>query len=436
MKKYLFKKKYIISILTILIIIFCIIYYNNTIIEIPDEEIALAGGVTPQMFGAKGDGIKNDTKAVQAAIDYVAKNNLLLPVYIPEGIYSVRNLKLKQGVSLVGEGEKSILLADPSCKTWDGILYCYNLKSATIRNITFDGNKPIVSGDHQKGTANMWIRSSSNIEIRDCSFQNNWYLGICLKNSDNIVIESNDFVNLDCGVITTEKPSNNITINDNYFDGAEYSEPISIFALEEGYHNNITITNNIMKNHIKGSGILLRAVKNVTVQNNLIDNCGTGIYCTASKYNNEEYGVYNAVIENNTIVNTVYEGILLTYISDSKVQNNIIENPGSYGLLTKYVNNSTIDNNIFVETDTVDRPYHGFVMTITGMLNSTVSNNQINIFDLSTKKDRYPISISSINGSTNISSDNIFIGNQVSPIVDNLYRVDSQYSINNVYAAD
>lgn len=428
-------KKYIV-LFTILFIIFaCIIIYNNSrVIEISDEEIALAGGITPKMFGAVGDGKANDSKAFQAAIDYVSKSNKYDTLYVPEGTYSVRNLRLKKNVSLVGVGEKSVLIADPSCKTWDGILYISDIDSANISKLTFDGNKPIIPGNTQEGTVNVWIVSSKKININNCVFQNNNFLGICIKKSDTIIIGSNNFINLDCGVITTDKPSDNLTITNNYFDGAEYSEPISIFALGEGYHHNVIITDNIIKNHTKGSGILIRAVKDVIVRNNIIDNCGTGIFCTASKYGSMEYGVYNATIEDNKISNTIYEGILLTNINNSKLQNNIVENAGSYGLLTKKVNETTIESNLFSETNTAGRPYHGFTMTITGMINSSVINNIIEIYDQTTSADRSPISIGSINGSTSTSSDNLFSDNRVNSVISSLYREDNRFSINNNYA--
>ena len=63
-------------------------------ILILDDDIAMSGimGLTPQLFGAKGDGTTNDTKAVQKAIDYASKNGDYNVVFIPEGTYPVRNL--------------------------------------------------------------------------------------------------------------------------------------------------------------------------------------------------------------------------------------------------------------------------------------------------------------------------------------------------------
>jgi len=414
-----------------------IYYYNSRLIDIIDEEIAMSGsiGVTPQMFGAKGDGKTNDTRAVQAAIDYASKSDKNNIVFIPEGIYSVIRLKLKKNVQLIGSGEKSILLADPSAKTWNGILACHDLNSVNIREITFDGNKPIVEGNHEEGTVNIWITNCNDVNISNCVFQNNWYLGICLQNSNNITIENNKFINLDCGIITTDKPSSNILIKGNYFDGAEWSEPVSIYGLKEGYHNNITIIDNVMKNHTKGSGILLRAVKSVLVKNNTIDNCGTGIYCSFSEYNGTKYGVYDATIEDNIITNSVYEGILLKNINDSTVQNNIVENSKSYGLLTLYVDKTTISNNTFIEDLSYEKSFHGFAMTIAGMENSIVSNNIIDIKG-EINKYRSPIYLGTVSGSKSLSHNNTFSDNKITSDVINIYREDANYVQNNIYATN
>ena len=43
--------------------------------------------VTPQMFGAKGDGITDDTTAIQSAFNAVRTNGGA--VYFPKGIYIV-----------------------------------------------------------------------------------------------------------------------------------------------------------------------------------------------------------------------------------------------------------------------------------------------------------------------------------------------------------
>jgi hypothetical protein len=58
--------------------------------------------VTPQMFGAKGDGITDDTQAVQQAFNSVGENGC---VVIPQGLYLVSSVSLvKSNVQLIMQG--------------------------------------------------------------------------------------------------------------------------------------------------------------------------------------------------------------------------------------------------------------------------------------------------------------------------------------------
>lgn len=419
------KLKILLSIILIAVLSLAIYkFYSGRIVEISEEEIALAGGITPYMFGAKGDGVTNDTKAVQAAIDYAAEKGKDGIVVIPEGVFSVKDLKYRKNVKIIGSGEKSVLLSDPSCLTWSGIMHCKKIDSVYIQNVTFDGNKPIVPGNTEEGTVLLWVESCTNVNITDCTFRNNWYLGICIKKSKDIIIERNKFIELDCGVLTADLPSSNILINDNYFDGAEYSEPISIYAMKPGYHENITITNNVIKNHTKGSGILLRAVKSAVVKNNTIDNCCTGIYLTTKTYSGVEYGVYNAIIEDNVIINSVYEGVIIDSFNNSKFVNNTIQDSGVFGILVRGSNGSEIDGNnlVYSNINTLRRlPYNGFSINVKSMENSSVSNNRINILEGTLASDRTPIIISENN--MVLAANNEFADNVINPETENVYAM-------------
>lgn len=64
-------------------------YYINSINEMLTEiNNKLVGYVTPQMFGAIGDGTTDDTEALQDAIDYVG-NHPYLALYVPYGNYYI-----------------------------------------------------------------------------------------------------------------------------------------------------------------------------------------------------------------------------------------------------------------------------------------------------------------------------------------------------------
>lgn len=99
-------------------------------------------------FGAKGDGVSDDTAAIQAAIDKVENGGV---VEVPRGTYRVRGLKMKRnGVTLTGEswfgtrlarmqGSIGPLLDMSGTASLDG-----HLKFCSVTNMT-------LTGDYQKG---------------------------------------------------------------------------------------------------------------------------------------------------------------------------------------------------------------------------------------------------------------------------------------------
>lgn len=57
--------------------------------------------ITPQMFGAKGDGVTDDTQSIQKAIEFCGNNKNVL--YIPSGVYIISNtLVLSKSIAIVG----------------------------------------------------------------------------------------------------------------------------------------------------------------------------------------------------------------------------------------------------------------------------------------------------------------------------------------------
>lgn len=63
-------------------------------------------------FGAAGDGVTDDTAAIQAALNEAASDPLSIKsVFIPSGIYKVGKLILPVGINLYGEGGRSVSTA-------------------------------------------------------------------------------------------------------------------------------------------------------------------------------------------------------------------------------------------------------------------------------------------------------------------------------------
>lgn len=97
-------------------------------------------------FGAVGDGVTDDTAAIQSAIDAaaarVAAGTLRAAVYFPEGVYLTDRFGVPGRVSLHGDGNATLRTRET-----DGGHFCVFTGSfSTAEGLTFDGQRGAQSG--------------------------------------------------------------------------------------------------------------------------------------------------------------------------------------------------------------------------------------------------------------------------------------------------
>ena len=94
------------------------------------------GMVNVKAFGAKGDGLANDTAAIQAAIDRAKPGE---KIYFPAGVYDVSNLVVKNrsGLSFLGTGQQSLIRQKSGAARIATIESSNNI---VIANLAFDAN--------------------------------------------------------------------------------------------------------------------------------------------------------------------------------------------------------------------------------------------------------------------------------------------------------
>jgi hypothetical protein len=127
--------------------------------------------VSVKWFGAKGDGVNNDTGAIQAAANTLISNGGVL--VFPYGVYGTANT-LSIPLNTLVEGNKSTLLAVTGFPT-NGMMLINQNNSATtltdhdiiVREMTFDHGSTGAGG----GSHTINFAFTRNVSVEDCTFQ-------------------------------------------------------------------------------------------------------------------------------------------------------------------------------------------------------------------------------------------------------------------------
>ncbi|MCX9083200.1 MAG: right-handed parallel beta-helix repeat-containing protein [Candidatus Methanoperedens sp.] len=232
----------------------------------------------------------------------------------------------------------------------------------------------------QNANHGIYLRSSSNNNITNCTAYNNSYYGIYLYSSsnNNTITNCTAYNNNKYGISLSSSSNNNIT-NCAVYNNSDYG----IYLYSSSNNNQITNCN-VYNNHY---GILLYYSSN----NNQITNCnvynnhyGISLYsssnnnqitnCTA--YNNSYYGIWLYKSSNNNITNCAaynnsYYGIYLRSSSNNNITNCNVYNNSWYGIFLWASSNNNITN------CTAYNNSHGIYLSSSSN-NNTISKNTAN----------------------------------------------------------
>ena len=133
--------------------------------------------ISVKEYGARGDGITDDSYAIQKALDSVTPTKSI--VYFPCGTYLTNNdLMIRSNTHLMGCGEKSIIKRKGNKLTNYAVLNCAAEENIIIENIKVLGERK----DHlsESGEWGMCISLSGakNVNIKNCHLADAWGDGI------------------------------------------------------------------------------------------------------------------------------------------------------------------------------------------------------------------------------------------------------------------
>lgn len=197
--------------------------------------------VYPQWWGAKGDGVTNDTQAVQQSINTIARAKKGNVVFV-KGTYLVDTIVLNSNVTITGQGWNSIIKHNKY-----GYRFCFSINpnsegtpnpkdnkhDITITNIQFRGS--VDEDGFAEGIHLLNINAATNVVISKCSFVG-W-------RGDAIYLGSSN-------VAKTERHNRNITISECSFDGLNNDNRNAISIIDG---NEVVITKSSFTNCTRGN---------------------------------------------------------------------------------------------------------------------------------------------------------------------------------------
>lgn len=349
-----------------------------------------------QNFGAKGDGITDDTAAIQSAIDAAAAAGGG-QVYMPTGTYIVSGgeepsdgcLMLKSNVYLYGDGmgATTVKVADGSDTKITGVIrsaYGEETHDFGVSNLTIDGNR-----DHTTGKIDGWFNgyipgeagydsnvTLDSVEIKDCSGYgfdpHEQTVNMVIKNS---VSHGNGLDGFVADFLSDSTFENNVAYdNDRHgfnvvtsthdftmTNNVAYNNGGNGIVVQRGSENipspsNITITGGEVYGN-GAEGVLIKLSSDVTVSDvDIHDNTSAGIRI----YGSNHVEIIDNTLSNNSLGNPVPEIIIQSYDdtlgvsgkyfngSDNTIQGNIItgSNLSTYGVAER--NEDGTDRNAII----------------------------------------------------------------------------------------
>ena len=262
--------------------------YDGTQYHLISLDSEINGYVTPQMFGAKGDGVTDDTNAINQAIEYAGNNGV---VYIPEGKYLVSssmssNLDESKRYVAIGVYQKENLkiILSPKAHIKHSVLPLeeivtfktaryYPLGIISSSNITVDGG--IFEGEADEHVELYKDNADAFWWQEDGTYSRGHGYGICIRGSDHVTIKNTEVFNVFGDAyhisLSSKGKSNFITL-ENCIGHSSTRQGLSVTGGDNTVIRNCEFYNIIGNSPESGIDFEPDSVANINT-NALVENC-------------------------------------------------------------------------------------------------------------------------------------------------------------------
>lgn len=240
--------------------------------------------VTPQMFGAIGDGKADDTKAIKTAIEAIGGG--ISTLHLPTGTYLVsEDIPLVSNMTLEGEGNNTVIKRIGNGLDKYNVIKCEGIDNVTIKNIHIQGDRNEHTGDTGEWGSCIGLYSTSNVTIKDCKLTDGWgdgvYVGTLEGPCTNTIVEG-------CTIDNNRRQGISVINSDRFIarnciiTNTNGTAPESGIDFEANYDTDIC-KNNIIENCIfygnASSSIVVgnHKIKYEIIVRNCTSNDGTGV---------------------------------------------------------------------------------------------------------------------------------------------------------------
>ncbi|PKL31252.1 hypothetical protein CVV43_03260 [Candidatus Saccharibacteria bacterium HGW-Saccharibacteria-1] len=254
-------------------------------------EIIVLKSISVKDFGAKGDGITDDSVAIQKAINEASANsqNLIFPS--SSKVYLIKNtITLKSNLFISGYGATIHMPSQSSPKIMfksGGEQYIRNIK---IEGLGFSSENNVDGVNYETGskTSNVqaiYIQGVDGLAIKDVRMDN-MYNGLKFNYSDKMILNNNIAID-GLNIYNSRTPiyadgTNNFNIKNSVLDAGggatHWLHCVYISADTDNFvFDNVTFKNSPGGGVTIGSSYPERSnPKNITIKNSKIENCNRG----------------------------------------------------------------------------------------------------------------------------------------------------------------